>query len=141
MRTRSAQLSRAAFQLIILSSALFAGCGGDAPVDMDDAGVTVCTAHTQCDDGLFCNGAEQCVPDSAEAGADGCVTAAAPCIANVTCDEAADACGTACTEGDMDGDGHDAVACGGDDCDDTDADRTGLSMGFTAEGVPYTPVP
>ncbi|MBK7777969.1 MAG: hypothetical protein IPI43_28295 [Sandaracinaceae bacterium] len=85
--------------------------------------MTLCTANTDCDDGVFCNGAERCMPSSTAAGADGCVVGVAPCIANMTCDEAADTCGTACTDGDMDGDGHDAVACGGDDCDDTDADR------------------
>ena len=67
MKTPSAQLSGVALPLAILLSALFAGCGGDAPVSMDDAGVTVCTAHSDCDDGLFCNGAEQCMPSSASA--------------------------------------------------------------------------
>ena len=40
-------------------------------------------------------------------------------MADQMCDEAADACQTLCdVSGDADGDGHDAIDCGGDDCDD-----------------------
>ena len=38
-------------------------------------------------------------------------------------DEDPDGGPTDCEEPDQDGDGHDAVACGGDDCDDLDASR------------------
>ena len=71
MRTPFTQPSRPGLRFTALLAGLIAGCGGDAPVTMDDAGVTVCTAHAECDDGLFCNGAEQCMPASVTAGADG----------------------------------------------------------------------
>ncbi|MBO6934931.1 MAG: putative metal-binding motif-containing protein [Deltaproteobacteria bacterium] len=91
-----------------------AACGDDAVVEPDaDTG---CAADSDCDDGSFCNGDERC-------GADGCEPGTAPCAAGATCDEAGDRCEADCTTTpDADGDGHDAVECGGDDCDDSNAD-------------------
>ncbi len=123
MRTRTTQLYRVGLYIAVALAAPLAGCGGDGTPSNDDAGVTLCTAHVECDDGLFCNGAEQCMPNDSTAGADGCVAGTAPCIADLTCDEAAATCRTNCPNGDVDGDGHNAITCGGDDCDDTDADR------------------
>ena len=99
-----------------------------------------CSSQADCDDGLFCNGVERCSPDDDAADSLGCVVSAG-CPVGL-CDESAAQCFAECTGNpDIDGDGVRSLVCGGADCDDTDADRTGLSMGFTAEGVPYTPVP
>ncbi len=88
-----------------------------------DAGVVeLCARDQDCDDDLFCNGVERCRPGEAGADARGCMSAASDrCEASQTCDEAADECVNDCgMEPDADGDGHDAVACGGGDCDDAD---------------------
>ena len=92
------------------------GCGGDDDgMTMPDAGgedaLTGCP--TECDDGVFCNGTEACVDGACVAGAD-------PCELGEECDEAARSCRAECTTEDADGDGAIAIACGGDDCDDTD---------------------
>lgn len=81
----------------------------------------VCASDRDCDDGLFCNGAEHCAPGDPNATMLGCVVQPSPCSAGSLCDEAADNCGIACV--DSDGDGHLSVACGGDDCDDTNSNR------------------
>ena len=94
-----------------------ADTGGEAGADTN---VTVCVAASDCDNGLFCDGDETCAPGSPGAGADGCVAGTPPCAASA-CDEGADVC--SCDDPDGDGDGHDAEACGGDDCDDTDNNR------------------
>lgn len=60
--------------------------GGDPPPGQD-----VCTSNADCDDGLFCNGAESCNSDGT------CVPGTAPCDA-VTCSEADDSCSSACVE-------------------------------------------
>ena len=109
----------------VLLLVTLASCGGDAPGPTDDAGA-LCTTSEDCDDGLFCTGEEACSPLSVEADARGCVPGAAPCAgANQTCSEATEECITECdpTAMDEDSDGYDSVACGGADCDDTDANR------------------
>ncbi len=95
------------------------GCDGAALVDAGtdsgarmDAG-SVCESDLACDDGVYCNGAERC-----DAGQ--CVAGTAPC-ATALCSEAARTCETDC---DLDRDGHDAISCGGDDCDDDDPTRS-----------------
>ncbi|MEO0324980.1 MAG: MopE-related protein, partial [Myxococcota bacterium] len=72
-----------------------------------------------CSDGLFCNGLERCAPGSADADARGCVAGLAPC--DETCLEAEARCATCEETGDADGDGVVGPACGGPDCDDTNA--------------------
>ncbi len=92
--------------------------------DAGDSGSSVCTSDSECDDGLFCNGVESCAPDDPAADVDGCAPASDACLADQTCDEGADRCLTDCdTTGDADGDGHDSIDCGGDDCDDADPNR------------------
>ncbi len=50
---------------------------------------TTCAAHTECDDGVFCNGYETCDPRQPEANAFGCVEGSNPCTGvGATCDEA-----------------------------------------------------
>ncbi|HET6614087.1 MAG TPA: hypothetical protein VFG83_18940, partial [Kofleriaceae bacterium] len=51
------------------------------------------------------------------------MVAATPCDESETCDEESQACLTPCeVNPDEDGDGADAIACGGDDCDDSRAE-------------------
>ncbi|MCH8879718.1 MAG: hypothetical protein IID34_07530 [Planctomycetes bacterium] len=85
-----------------------------------------CTDDTDCDDGLFCNGAETCDTDAGS-----CVAGTDQCTGDgESCDEANDACITTC---DTDADCDDGDACTTDtcvsgtcsyatvDCDDSDA--------------------
>ena len=46
----------------------------------------MCTESIQCDDGIFCNGAETCVSGVCQSGT-------GPCATGETCDEATDTCG------------------------------------------------
>ncbi len=103
------------------------------------------------DDGLFCNGQELCRPGDLDADAvTGCLAGGNPCPPSdcAECDEPSASCrptpglacddGDVCTQGDLcsedgnctpgpdrkdsDGDSHSDSLCGGDDCDDSDAD-------------------
>ncbi len=115
------------------------GCG-EAPVGQDagstdaarpqDGGTgerdssAPCGAPADCDDGVFCNGAELCDPGSPDADARGCVAVGSPCLLDQTCNEESDHCDTECDRNpDADGDGHAAIDCGGADCADDDANR------------------
>jgi len=113
---------------------VLASCGGDTPppLEVDGGGVTdlgggasdarvICSSDVDCNDGLFCNGREMCAPASSMADVRGCTPGDAPCSAGETCDETANDCRVTCE--DLDGDGDEATACGGDDCDDTNASR------------------
>jgi hypothetical protein len=82
-----------------------------------------CVTDADCDDDVFCNGQERCMPGNSEADGCGCMRAspATPCGANETCNEAMLRCEMCRT--DADGDGHTAPECGGDDCDDNDPNR------------------
>ena len=108
--------------LVLLALAF--GCG-DPPVDDSDGGMrTTCLEHAECDDGMFCNGGERCLPDDPAAAPDGCVPGAPPCATNEICEEALTVCRPDCeVDEDADDDGHVAIACGGDDCDDADPER------------------
>ena len=127
MTLRSLRLASLAAALAIA----LAGCPGshlpaeDGSVgeDADDHAGLVCVERSDCDDGTFCNGREDCSPGAAAADARGCVRAPA-CFPGQTCDEGLGACLSPCdVDSDVDGDGHDARECGGDDCDDADARR------------------
>lgn len=89
--------------------------------------VTTCGKNSDCDDGIFCNGVEVCRPGDSSASVNGCVATASPCLNGETCSEVDNRCvapgGDACRLGDLDGDGHVSVNCGGDDCDDADRNR------------------
>ncbi|MCB9616477.1 MAG: SUMF1/EgtB/PvdO family nonheme iron enzyme [Sandaracinus sp.] len=104
-----------------LSSVLFAlaACQDPAAPPPSDA-ASVCAADTDCDDGLFCTGVERCDATASSADARGCVVGATPCADR--CDETADVCADDCSIPDADRDGVNAIACGGLDCDDSDAD-------------------
>ncbi|MEM1417590.1 MAG: MopE-related protein [Myxococcota bacterium] len=108
---------------LLLGFALACGESG-SPSTVDMFVIQVCESDAACDDGLFCNGSERCDPDDARADRTGCVLAASPCERGQRCDEEADACEEGCAfGGDADGDGRASIACGGDDCDDTDPNR------------------
>jgi len=83
-----------------------------------------CTSNAECDDGRFCNGAEQCAPSDPLADFDGCLPEEPPCSGDQFCDDVADTCSAeGCDQPDRDGDGRARADCGGDDCDDDDASR------------------
>ncbi len=92
------------------------GGGVDAPLPAD--GGPPCTSDVDCDDGIFCNGAEVCLSTR-------CMTAAPIfCDDGLACTvDRCDEMGRTCTFEprmvDADGDGSLDIACGGDDCDDT----------------------
>jgi len=102
-----------------------ADSGGDAAGDTEggtdsapDGGK--CFSDDECDDKLFCNGAERCVGGSCAAASEGPCTSHTACVVDA-CDEAAKKCTTKTTATkDDDGDGHAPTGCGGDDCDDKD---------------------
>ena len=111
----------------LAAAVALAACAGDTifivdggpPVDAPAA----CSSDAACDDGLFCNGVERCLPGAAGADAAGCVPGASPCLGGERCDEGGDACLESCAiTPDADGDGVVALACGGLDCDDTRPD-------------------
>lgn len=86
--------------------------------------ITKCSTDAQCNDGVYCNGAERCAPTDPGAARSGCVAGAPPCRPGEDCLEAEDRCRVGpCDIPDADGDGHAAAVCGGDDCDDQDANR------------------
>ncbi|MFO0685431.1 MAG: putative metal-binding motif-containing protein [Sandaracinus sp.] len=110
------------------------GCGSPTPTDVDggsDGGPPIdapeCSTATDCDDGLFCNGAESCTAGRCVAGAP------------QRCDDGISCTVDACSEElrtclhrapDTDGDGSGDASCLdetgtalGDDCDDTDGNR------------------
>lgn len=100
------------------------GGDGAAPGQPDAGSVEQCEAHSQCDDGVYCNGEERCTPGDPGADPRGCVLGGGRCMPSQTCDEVNRRCVADCgVERDADGDGHESTDCGGDDCDDADADR------------------
>ena len=109
--------------LCAAAGAFIVGCGTSSPPPAD-AGAQ-CSDNAQCDDGVFCNGPEVCNPALDSAGPDGCAPAIfSPCEEGQLCDELAGQCITDCdVTRDADGDGWEAVECGGTDCDDMDANR------------------
>ncbi|MCB9604579.1 MAG: hypothetical protein H6720_30030 [Sandaracinus sp.] len=99
-----------------LSLLLVLACGDDdMPMPGADAGPDASTCDEVCDDGDFCNGLERCVDGA-------CSPGIAPCPPPLRCDAVAERCVPAsCAVPDADGDGEAALACGGADCDDSDA--------------------
>jgi len=97
-----------------------AGCGDDDGMADPDASMTEgCTRDVECDDGLYCNGTERCAPGDPSATELGCIAGDVPCAES--CNEADDRCLEGCP--DNDGDGAADITCGGEDCDDSDANR------------------
>ncbi|MCZ7679070.1 MAG: putative metal-binding motif-containing protein [Sandaracinaceae bacterium] len=121
------------FAILLLVIPTACGGGGEPPPDGgtpdatpqgDGGGTVTCRFDDDCLDGLFCDGMEFCDPSAAGADERGCVEPGSPCAGDEICEEESDRCRVDCpVEPDMDGDGHLAVECGGDDCDDSDAAR------------------
>lgn len=96
----------------------------DGGTSRTDGSAEQCERNSECEDSLFCT-TWRCVPGAAGADARGCIEVGPPCALGEACVEelsrcVADTCGAVT---DADGDGHDSVACGGDDCDDDDPNR------------------
>lgn len=96
-----------------------ADCGDDAPICSLGGSCVECFVHDQCDDGVYCNGAERCEAALCKAGP--AIDCGDRSGCGMVCDEARRACGPG--DPDEDRDGADSMACGGTDCDDTDARR------------------
>ncbi len=87
-----------------------------------EGAVGTCRFHSDCSDGVFCNGAEACNPLADRADSRGCVAGSIPC-GGLECDEDTNLCMAGpCRVDDADGDGQASIACGGRDCDDDDPD-------------------
>jgi hypothetical protein len=98
----------------------------DSPyTPMAPKGGAPCLFHADCDDGVFCNGDELCIPSDARSNRLGCVRPLPiRCLpGREDCNEGAQVCEIHCAHPDADGDGHRSTSCGGDDCDDNDASR------------------
>lgn len=119
-------------------------CSNENGTVQDDSGggslgrdiqTTVCISDVECQDGLFCNGAELCEPDEKEADDFGCLAARRrpKCDDGVDCtiDECSNSEGSCLyVAPDKDQDGHGDASCHskdgdllGDDCDDDDSKR------------------
>jgi len=85
----------------------------------------MCGKNSDCDDGVFCNGVERCLPSDPSAGANGCVAqASSPCLIGEECIEVQNRCLNPCQ--DLDGDGAYGITArcvSGTDCDDRDRNR------------------
>ncbi|MFK7985313.1 MAG: putative metal-binding motif-containing protein [Sandaracinaceae bacterium] len=94
--------------------------GPDAAIDAS----AVCARNTDCEDSVFCT-EHACMPGAPAADARGCVLVAGPCTTAETCVESSSMCmaATCGPVADVDVDGEDSIACGGDDCDDDDGRR------------------
>ncbi len=105
---------------------------------------TTCTVDADCDDGLFCNGAETCLTGS-------CVPGTSPCDPNAACTDVAGGFTCSCNAG-YTGDGVtctdvDECATGADNCnaDATCTNTAGsftcaCNAGYTGDGVTCTDV-
>lgn len=113
--------------LVALASLCLAGCG-DSPVEPGELAdespepQPPCKTDADCEDNSLCTGVDFCDPGSSRANERGCVAENV-----IECDEG-EVCsartGTCSLVGcDEDGDGHDSLACDGDDCDDGDFNR------------------
>jgi hypothetical protein len=90
-----------------------------------------CTEDAECDDGLYCNGVEQCVEKECAAGSEPC-SSADPDHCASACDESNDECGHVPL--DADGDGYGDASCAlsdepGDDCNDTPGEGAAIHPG------------
>src|SRR6185369_4623328 len=90
--------------------------GPDAAPD-GSACQKTCATSADCDDGVFCNGQEQCDAGCCAPPLDVACNSHSPCIMD-GCDEVSKTCLQKPT--DADGDKYVSSTCGGDDCDDGD---------------------
>ncbi len=106
-----------------------------------DRPTTACRVDRDCDDNIYCNGAEVCAgPGAPGVDARGCRVGPLPCPTGVSCSEMARSCSTGgCVDADRDGQRvRSATACPGDplalDCDDSDPDRYTRTTGEICDG-------
>jgi len=78
-----------------------------------------CSTSDDCDDGVFCNGPETCFRGGCLPGTGNACDDGRACSTD-SCDEAADTCSHVAL--DVDGDTFADAECGGDDCDDANAE-------------------
>jgi hypothetical protein len=99
------------------SSLLYEDDEGRDPIEQEDADVPLeCTSDAQCDDGVYCNGIEQCLDAHCHDGE--VVDCGEGDDCHMTyCDEDQDRCVEILVAEDRDGDGVYASPCG-EDCDD-----------------------
>ena len=121
--------------VFVLTVLLLAGCGArtglkDPPEERETTGGSSvpdeCSSDMDCDDHVFCNGAERCVDGRCTDGDPVECPEGDECHMGY-CDEARRSCVEVLIAADDDGDGHFAAPCG-DDCDDHEPD--------VAPGVP-----
>jgi hypothetical protein len=88
------------------------------------AAAQACGTDRDCDDHVFCNGAERCQPGAAGADARGCIAPPirTPCMVGEICHEEPQGRCEVIRE-DRDSDGHWSPATGGDDCNDSDVNE------------------
>ncbi len=120
---------------VALTLSLTAGCKRTTEVEKDAKTneSAICETDTTCDDGLFCNGVELCLPNDDAADKKGCVAGEAPeCSGSEECAPGScdDNLGECVLKADAARDGHDSVKCLdnrgepiGADCDDDDPNR------------------
>ncbi|MFO0681267.1 MAG: putative metal-binding motif-containing protein [Sandaracinus sp.] len=118
----------------LVCALVVAGCGGTsdtpdaaAPTDANVDAAPECARSQDCDDGLVCNGAENCEAGRCVAGAPMRCDDGIACTIDV-CSEAMAGCRFRVPDADADGSGDASCVDGtgtplGDDCDDADADR------------------
>ncbi|MEM9191326.1 MAG: MopE-related protein [Myxococcota bacterium] len=106
-----------------MAAVVLGACGAKTPLDLSktlaDGGTDApASCDDGCDDGLFCNGSEQCDPATATClpGTEVACDDDDECTVD-TCDESTDSCQNIPTDRDGDGDG--ATSCTGD-CNDSD---------------------
>jgi hypothetical protein len=99
----------------------FADAAVDAgPTNSGDGGKP-CSDEGQCQDGVFCNGVEQCLAGHCYPASKAACDDGNSCTSDA-CTEATQSCtNTSLGNSDVDGDGYISIACGGNDCDDTNA--------------------
>lgn len=113
--------------------------GGAATPVMSSLGEP-CQSDANCDDGLFCNGRERCLPTVPGGDLRVCMAPEfGPCSPDA-CDEEANACDCRDGDGDKDGDGFRVEGCvlPGEphDCDDTNEDRNPARPEVCNPGAP-----
>jgi len=71
---------------LLLVAVVLVGCGDDGSTpDGGLDGSATCVADEDCDDGVFCNGAESCDPTAGSADARGCLRGEVPCVDDEVC--------------------------------------------------------
>jgi Putative metal-binding motif len=101
--------------------AMTSGGGAGGSSSADAGACQPCVSNSTCDDGLYCNGQEQCTLGCCAPALDTPCDSHSACILD-SCEEKTKKCSSKVVAAeDGDGDGHLALGCaGGDDCNDAD---------------------